>query len=393
MSSVSSRSISKILIVGGGIGGLTAAIALRKAGFECTVFEQTPEVREVGAGITLWENALRVYGHLGLRDALMARGVLLADGTLGTSNGKNLTRMRLSEVREKGVAMEMLGVHRGALQRVLLDALPEESVRLGHRVVTIAEDADRVHLRFENGAEASGDLVIGADGVHSVVRTHLLGAHTPRYAGYTCWRGVGARFADWQGVTGEFWGGGHRFGLIPIDEERIYWFAVKTAPEGTVDPPEGRKERLLALYEGWQHQIPAVIEHTPPEAIMHNDIADHPPISGWSRGRITLLGDSAHATTPNMGQGACMAIESAQVLANLLQSDHALDEALRLYEANRAPRTAMITKQSWTIGKVGHWKNPIACWLRNLMMRMIPGSMQTKQMVKMLGYDATREPR
>ena len=179
--------------------------------------------------------------------------------------------------------------------------------------------------------------------------------------------------------------------MIPIDDEHLYWFAVKTAEQGTPDAMEGRKERLHKRYEGWKHQIPEVIENTPEEKIIHNDIIDVEPKKGWSQGRIVLMGDAIHATTPNMGQGACMAIESAQIFANLLQKEADLSEILTEFESIRFKRTTGITKDSWQLGKMAQIQNPIARWLRNHMIRLVPASIQIRQMVSLVEYDAAKE--
>lgn len=241
---------------------------------------------------------------------------------------------------------------------------------------------------FAGGEEAQGDFLVGADGLHSVVRGRLHGTERPRYAGYTAWRAV-TTFKI-QPTTSESWGHGKRFGIVPIGGSRVYWFATKNAPEGQPEHPEGRKQKLLHLFKGWHPPIVDLIEATDPEAILRHDLYDRKPMKrSWGEGRVTLLGDAAHPTTPNLGQGACQATEGAFVLAQQLRSAMDIAAALRRYEAQRLPRTAFITNLSWRIGRMAQLENPVLCWLRNTALRVVPVGIQTKQLGKVLEFEVT----
>ncbi len=194
------------------------------------------------------------------------------------------------------------------------------------------------------------------------------------------------------GRSGEFWGAGQRFGVVPIGGGRIYWFATANAPEGAEDPPEGRKARLQERFAGWAFQIPALIERTPEAAIIHNDLIDRPPVERWHAGRVVLLGDAAHATTPNFGQGAAMAIESGVVLARALEASEDLEAALGSYERTRRPRTAAITDQSWSMGKVGQVENRAVRAVRNFVVGHMPAGLQVRGVKTLVTYDATATP-
>ena len=190
--------------------------------------------------------------------------------------------------------------------------------------------------RFDDGRETRGDLLVGADGLRSVVRSALFGPERPRYGGYTAWRAV-TRFDHARVTPGETWGRGRRFGQWGMTGARIYWYATESVPEGEGDPPEGRKQGLLKLFRGWHEPVEDLIEATDESAILRNDVYDRPALRRWSVGRVTLLGDAAHPMTPDMGQGACQAIEDAVVLADCLTRWSEVAEALRAYESLRIP--------------------------------------------------------
>jgi FAD-dependent urate hydroxylase len=183
--------------------------------------------------------------------------------------------------------------------------------------------------------EARGSLLVGADGIHSVVRQQLFGAEPLRYAGFTAWRAVTPVPAGVKLLAGECWGCGQEFGIVPLSHNRIYWFATRNVPEREEDMPSGRKQELLKLFQGWYPAIPALIQAAPQDAILRNDIYDRPPITAWSKGRVTLLGDAAHPMTPNLGQGACQALEDAVVLASNLRASGSIQQVLQTYQTTR----------------------------------------------------------
>lgn len=188
------------------------------------------------------------------------------------------------------------------------------------------------------------------------------------------------------GDTSESWGRGSRFGIVPLDHRRIYWFATANAPAGRTQDAAERKRFLQQRFAGWHPPIERLLEATPAAEILHNDIYDLRPMRRWNEGRVTLLGDAAHPTTPNLGQGAGMAIESAVALARCLSEESDLAAALGGYEAERRPRTAWITEQSWRIGRVGQWENPLACGLRDFLLRVTPPGISEKTLERAAGY-------
>jgi 2-polyprenyl-6-methoxyphenol hydroxylase-like FAD-dependent oxidoreductase len=245
-----------------------------------------------------------------------------------------------------------------------------------------------VTARFADGREERGDVLVGADGIKPAVRRQLLGDEPLRYAGYTAWRGVGLidRPEVPLGVTMLAAGRGSQVGTLPIGGGRTYWFATANVPQGETDPPGGHRAALLERFKDWYAPIPAFIDATPEGAIIRNDILDRPPVRKWGEGRVTMLGDAAHPTTPNLGQGACQAIESAFVLARHLRGAADLPAALRAYEQARFDRTALVTNRSWTLGKVLAYESRWACGLRDLLLRLFPGA-SVRATEKLIGVE------
>ncbi len=373
----------KALIIGGGIGGLATAIALTQIGFTVEVFERVTLLREVGAGLSLWANAIKALDYLGLASAVRALALPEAAGGIRTPSGDLLMQTANTQLAAQFGELSVM-VHRAELHDQLRQAFGQE-IHLGMECVAITEEGTGVRVRFRNGEEAFGDLVIGADGLHSAVRAALHGPQPPRYAGYTAWRGV-TPFEINRLQIGETWGAGARFGQIPMQGNRVYWFATQNAPAGQ-HRPDGEKAELLRLFGNWHNPIRALIEATPDAAILRNDLYDRPPLKRWGRGRITLLGDAAHPMTPNLGQGACQALEDAVVLAKQVQSTADIPTALRAYEAARIPRTTMIVNQSRQVGQVGQWANPVAVAGRNWLVKYLLARVQYRQFAPLIGYE------
>lgn len=376
-------------VIGAGIGGLAAAIALRRAGMEVELYERAPRAREVGAGIVLWGNAVAALRAMGAAEPVLSAGRAMSAGELRASSGRLLSRQRVeawdAELGEPSVAL-----HRAELLEALLAALPGEAVRFGHELVGMRESAEGALLEFANGARSSCELLVGADGLRSRVRETLYGSQEPRYAGYTCWRAITSAPAELvaPGFLCETWGRGRRFGWLSLARERVYWFATANTPAGERDPsPELARERLARLFAGWWGPIESLIARTPPERILRNDILDRPPPPRFGRGRAVLLGDAAHPTTPNVGQGACLAIEDALVLAREL-TRAAPAPALAAYERARRARTATIVRFSWTLGRIGQWSNPLACRLRDDLLALTPTSAIRRRHASYVGFRA-----
>jgi 2-polyprenyl-6-methoxyphenol hydroxylase-like FAD-dependent oxidoreductase len=377
----------RAVIVGAGIGGLTAAIALKQTGWDVAVYERATELREVGAGITLWTNAVKVLRQLGVGEAIEGVAATLRASEVRTWRGRLLMRTDFSDLNEK-LGAPTIGIHRAELQAKLADHLGREHITLGTTCVAYTTDEKGANALFAEGDDVRGQILVGADGIKSLVRQQMLGPEPLRYAGYTAWRGVGLINQPEVplGLTVLAMGRGSQVGMLPIGGGRTYWFATANVPAGGEDAPDGHKAELLRRFGDWYPAIPAVIDATPESAILRNDIVDRPPVRRWTDGRVVLLGDAAHPTTPNMGQGACMAIESAFVLARCLRAAETPEAGFNAYEQARFDRTAMITNQSWKLGRLFAYENPLKCWLRDRLFGLV-GGLAVKQTEKVIGVE------
>jgi 2-polyprenyl-6-methoxyphenol hydroxylase-like FAD-dependent oxidoreductase len=367
----------RVIVVGGGIAGLSAAIALRKTGNEVVVLERAPRIDPVGAGITLFANGMRALDRLGVGEAVAARGAAATRSAILTWEGRELTRVP-PDLLEGTIAL-----HRSDLQAELAAAAGE--VRLGVEVAAIEQGEDGVVARSSDGGEERGDLLVGADGLSSVVRRAI--ADVPiRYAGYTAWRGVSSVPVE-PGRLTESWGVGERFGLVDIGRRRTYWFATKNASQGEPDESGGRKAEIQRRFSGWHEPIAAVVEAADESAILRNDVYYLEPLPRWSDGRIVLVGDAAHATTPGVGQGAAQAIEDAVVLADRLAGSDDLSAVLAEYEAIRRPRADAVLKMSRRVDKAAQLANPLGWRLRNALVRWQPERAQRRQLEPIVRHE------
>jgi 2-polyprenyl-6-methoxyphenol hydroxylase-like FAD-dependent oxidoreductase len=373
----------KAIIIGGGIGGVTAAIALKRAGLDVTVYERAEELREVGSGLPLWTNALRALHKIGLTDDHEQLGAQVTAGSISTWSGDILADLRNEKLLKRLGTINIVA-HRAELLALLLKTLGQDRVQLGTTCVGFTQDASGVCARFADGQEARSDVLIGADGIRSVIRAQLFGLTKPRYAGYTCWRGLA--HTTRTGLETWAWGKGCQFGITPMSQGRAYWFVQKYTPEGEKDKPGGKKNEILELFHDWHDPIPAVIEATAETDILRNDIYELKHLRYWSQGRVTMLGDAAHAMTPNLGQGACQAIEDAVELGECLKDKTDIAAALKRYEKRRVTRVNRIALLAHLIGHAVQWENQVLSGARNTIVRSLPVSLEVKQLMWILDY-------
>ena len=365
----------QIAIIGGGIGGLTTALALQHFGFESQAFEQAPELHDVGAAIAIWPNAMRVLASLGLAEKIVERAGVMQEIRWVDQNGWLINRVSIPD---------SVALHRADLQQILLHAIDPSSVHLGHQLIDQKQQGDRMIASFANGRSIEADFLIGADGIHSRVRAQLINDGDPIDRGYTIWRGISATIpgAIPPATAVEFQGRGKRFGIGPVGLGRVGWWASANG---------AMSDDLARLFEGWCPPVLELIESTPATSIIKNAALDRPSNKTWGRGRMTLLGDAIHPTTPNLGQGGCLAIEDAFVLAKCFAKYGASEDALRNYERHRYKRTTALAKYSRYYGTVGQWQNIWARALRRTTLALTPEAFTLRLMQIVFDYEVSTD--
>lgn len=376
-------------IIGGGIGGLSAALALRQAGLEVEVFERAQELKERGAGLGILSNAVSALRSLGVEGALETRGQVINEFKLLDSQGRLLSGLPIQALQEQ-IGVRSVSIHRAALQRVLLDANHGCKIQLGAKLERFESDGRTVCAHFADGRSAEADMLLGADGLHSATRRQITGDEAAHYGGYTCWVAA-LQFAHPRltpGYVGFYWGPGTGFGLIDLGGGQAYWWGTHNRAQ-RVDPTESAasiKARVNRCYAGWADEVSAAIAATPDACILQYDALDRPFIERWGSGPVSLLGDAAHPMLTSLAQGACMAMEDAAVLGSSLKGEADLARALRRYEDARRPRTRLLWRFSRIMAVVEQLENPVALALRNAYWRVQWPSMQRAQMLPLMTF-------
>jgi 2-polyprenyl-6-methoxyphenol hydroxylase-like FAD-dependent oxidoreductase len=370
-----------IAIIGGGIGGLTVALALRQSGFEAEVFEQAPALLDVGAAIAIWPNAMRVLERLQLSEKILKKAGVIEEIQWLDQNGHLINRVSITGTSES-CKHPAVALHRADLQSALLHSLPEAAIHLDHALIKYKNEGDKIAATFANGDAVVADFLIGADGIHSDVRSQYINDGEPIDRGYTVWRGISPVVPGSipPATAIELHGHGKRFGLGPVGPGRLGWWATANA---------GDADDLSSLFAGWYRPVLETIQATPKKSILKTRALDRVSVKTWVNGRMTLLGDAIHPTTPNLGQGGCLAIEDALLLARCFEKYRAIEEALRVYERSRYKRTAAVTKYSRYYGAVGQWENVWARGLRKTTLSLVPESITRRLMKIVFDYDAT----
>ncbi|MET9378523.1 FAD-dependent monooxygenase [Streptomyces sp. NPDC002992] len=410
------------VVVGAGIGGLAAAIGMRRVGWDVRVLERAPVLDDAGAGISLAANGIRALDALGVGAALRAAGRGQYTGGTRTPDGSWLARMDGAAL-ERALGTPIVGIPRATLHRLLRAALPPESVSVGVEVTGVDHSTPgRVHVRTrsvgssaspgldadagleappEAGADADADgdagldadLVVAADGVNSRTRAALFPDHPgPAYSGSTVLRAITEAPLDLPTDFEITWGHGAEFGHIAFEDGRAEWHAVLNSPAGVrhADPLGEVRRR----FTGWHQPIARLLDATRPEAVLHHDIHElRVPLPSFVSGRVALLGDAAHAMTPNLGQGACQALEDAVVLAAALAHGPDTAAALAAYDAERRPRTRSVTVAARKAGRMGQQlSGPAAVALRNAALRLAPSDMAVRMILRHADWTPPRLP-
>lgn len=374
----------KGIIIGGGIGGLTTSIALRQKGIETVIFEQAPQISEIGAGVWMASNALNILSRLGLSEKIITSGRDLSFISVIDIKGKPISQIELSKIKKR-YGFGTVAIHRGTLQKILLNEVPSKTVFTGKRFERYSQSGSKITAHFSDGSQETADFLVAADGIHSNARKQLYPDQKLRYSGQTCWRVI----ADLKipgsenGQMFEIWGNGKglRAAYSEISDSSIYsYFTVDSAP-GLKDDPNSLKDHLNSLFKDFPEFIRTIIRSSDSHKFLRNDLYDFEPIDNWVDNRMVLIGDAAHATTPNLGQGACQAVEDAFALAVSLAAVNDPAKAFVNFQQMRMKKAHYITRTSWMLGKLASTSG-LRKFLAKTVMRITPESVSNSQFDK-----------
>jgi 2-polyprenyl-6-methoxyphenol hydroxylase-like FAD-dependent oxidoreductase len=384
----------KVLVVGAGIGGLTAAIALRANSINVEVYEAAPQLPASGTGLGLASNATKVLHTLGIDLGRENCGCALERLELRTARGNMIRALPIQSITAE-LGDPIVSIHRGDLMRVLLDAAGDTPIRFGAQIVDF-ETADRgLRAVCADGWTTQADVLIGADGIHSRIRSKIAGTASPTDCGYVFWLATVAfdHRRVVPGYAGHYWGKGQRFGLIDIGGGRVYWWGSKNMPAARARCWRGRKTEILAAFDGWAPEIIDVIERTPDHTIVTVPAQDRPFLEQWGCGPVSLLGDAAHPMQTSLGQGASSAVEDAYVLAEAIARVSDPVAALRRYENLRRDRARMLVRSSRRYSRLEQVQNPALRAARDLGVRCTPTWVLKRHNIRPMRFDLAWEPK
>jgi 2-polyprenyl-6-methoxyphenol hydroxylase-like FAD-dependent oxidoreductase len=371
--------IRTAIVIGAGPAGLATAAALHAAGIGVTVYERGPALSPAGGGLTLWPNGLAALASFGAADAVRERSLSSPGTAMRAAGGRLLsetTGPELDRIGGRGVAL-----HRADLLAALATRLEPEAVRHGRRCVAVRNEPSRAVAMFDDGGEEAAELVIGADGIRSRIRADHVDGRPLRYGGFVVWRAtINHRLPPAPGLL--TFGGPHQFGIWRLPGDLIYWFA--SAP---LTDPARAPVRPLQLFRQWHDPIAPLLDATTTEQITVSGGFDCRPLPTWHAGRIVLVGDAAHPALPTMGQGASQAFEDAAVLAGELRGSADVGAALRRYRDRRRGRARSAWSQARMLARLGAWRRPLACRLRDTMIASAPRSAQRGQLARLFATD------
>ncbi|WP_001103540.1 FAD-dependent urate hydroxylase HpxO [Acinetobacter baumannii] len=350
-----------VVIIGAGMGGLTTGIALKKFGHQVRIFEQTEKILPVGAAISLWSNGVKCLNYLGLTEKIAKLGGQMDDlAYVDGLTGDVMTQFSLRPLIEE-VGQRPYPVARADLQNMLMDEFGRDQIYLGKKMVSLEDKTDFVEVHFADGSSTQADLLIGADGTHSMTRAYVLGQQVQRrYAGYVNWNGLVEISEDlapaqqWTTYVGE----GKRASLMPVADGRFYFFLDVPLPAGLENNRDEYKKLLKQYFADWCQPVQQLIERLDPQKTNRVEIHDIEPFTQFYKGRVVILGDAAHSTTPDIGQGGCQAMEDAIYLARSLQINTlGLEDALRRYQNKRNERANELILRARKRCDVTHMKD------------------------------------
>lgn len=376
----------KATIIGAGIGGLTTAIALHRAGIDYEIFEASAELKPVGAGIVMASNAMQVFQRLGIANEIMTAGFEIDHAYSVDQQFKVISSLAVKDKITPRFGLGSYAIHRWALQSALLKQLDPSKIKLNKRLVGLSQTKNAVLLVFEDGTQTYSDFVVGADGIKSVVRKFAFGEVPLRYSGQTCWRGVAAIElpSHLKNNSYEIWGDkkGLRLGFTPINSEEVYYYITHFSAANGRDTSSIKTDLIGMLYPTFGDIAVRLLTATSDHQLIRSDISDFVPIKNWWHDNVVLIGDAAHATTPNLGQGGCQAVEDAFVLAKAISEKKELSEAFKHFQSIRYAKAKHVVDTSWKLGQLTNLESKFMQKLRDTVFRMIPDSIALGQLEK-----------
>lgn len=344
--------MKKGIIIGAGIGGITTGIALQKKGFEVTIFEHAAELGEVGAGIWVAPNGLKVFEKLGFADEVIQAGRELDLIGVMDTNGKIFSKIISSEIKARH-RFSTIAIHRAVLHNILVKHFGKENIITNKHFERFSQEGNKIQAFFSDQSMEESEFLIAADGIKSNARKQFLPSVQLRYSGQTCWRFI-ANYKLPESESAkmyEIWGNarGLRAAYSQINDDQVYCYITDFRPSGGSDNREHLKTYLLSLCAPFNKIVKEIIHAADQNKIIRNDLFDFSPIGKWTEGKIALLGDAAHATTPNLGQGACQAIEDAWFIGEAMAKNEIIEDAFLQYQRQRINKAKYITDTSYQI--------------------------------------------
>jgi len=368
--------MNSISIIGAGIGGLTLGNILNQHNLDFTIYESAPEIKPVGSGIMMAINAMQIFETLSLKEKIEKAGNKIHGISITDEKLKLILKTNVLELEKKYNSCNV-AIHRADLQRILAENIGFEPIKLNHSLNEIQKNENYL-LNFENGTEIESKTVFGADGIHSKIRSQIFGTGNIRHTQQICWRGL-VEFdlpEKFHKEAIETWGKGKRFGFVKMTDRKIYWYAVINKRI------HKHHNSLSENFHGFHPLIIDIIDSTLRENIILNDIIDLFPIPKWHSENLCLMGDAAHATTPNLGQGACQAIEDAYIIGKLLEKNRDFNQIFEQFQKIRRKKVDHVVDTSLKIGQISQWEK--GTHLRNFLMRLVPEIVNQKMVEKVI---------
>lgn len=371
----------RIAIIGGGISGLSTAVALQKIGIKAEVYEKSLVFNHPDTGIILSGNAIRSFDIMGLGMPLRANGLVTDTCSLKADSGKVLATF---DYQAPSHIPNYLFIQRSALHKILIKALIPGSLHLGKQMNDFTLDDQTIKLDFNDGTMAESDYLIGCDGGESPIRIKLLPDSKLISSGYACWRGYKENTAKSDFPYTETWGPRGRFGIAPLPGNQLYWYAFKKMEHGKIDMPNWTSMDLLFNFFYYHDPIQQILESTPTENIIYDELYALKPLEQTHFGKILLMGDSAHASLPNIGQGASQAVEDAAYLSKWISTEKTVEQAFDMYNRDRQERLKLVTSEMKIYGWASKVDFPVLCSLRNKLLQLAPSSYHNEKLRKVV---------